>query len=264
MVKDVGNTNSVLGLYDGAEMIEHWRIATLADRTTDELGVLLVSLFATRGVRPEDISAAICATVVPPLVHTTRRACRRYLDVEPLFVSDLDLGIDVRYSLPRDVGADRLVNAVAAWEAYHAPCIIVDFGTATTFDVVGADGGYEGGVIAPGLAISLDALYQRASKLPRVEIVRPGAAIGTSTVTSMQAGIVYGYVGLVDGIVHRILDQLDDPRVRVIATGGLAGLISEESSYIEKVEPFLTLDGLRLCYERALAGGAAKDAAPKA
>ncbi|MCB9728925.1 MAG: type III pantothenate kinase [Deltaproteobacteria bacterium] len=251
MVIDVGNTNTVLGVYDGEELIEHWRVATNAQSTTDELGVLYMSLFAARRIPPEQVGAAIVACVVPPAVHAITRACDRYFDVHPLFVgADVDCGMPIAYDNPREVGADRLVNAVAAYARWKTACVVVDFGTATTFDVIGAEGVYRGGVIAPGIGISLDALFLRASKLPRVNIARPERVIGTRTVDSMQAGIVFGYVGLVDGLVERIREEMPEDDVRVIATGGLAALISSETRHIHSVEPFLTLEGLRLIHER--------------
>lgn len=251
LVLDVGNTNTVIGLYEGDTLVEHWRVATNPRDTTDELGVLLMSLFRARSQDPSAVQAAICACVVPPMVHAITRACQRYFDVDVRFV-DADVASQVKLTgvNPREIGADRLVNAVAAHRKYAQTCIIVDFGTATTFDVLGADGTYHGGVIAPGIGISLEALTQRASKLPRVEIQRPPSVIGTRTVHSMQSGIVYGYVGLVDGLVERLLQEIQGTLgpgdVKVVATGGLASLIAEDSAYIQIVEPFLTLQGLRL------------------
>ena len=234
--------------------MDHWRVATNADSTTDETGVLYLGLFAARGVAPDRVGAAIVSCVVPPMVHAVGRACQRYFDVTARFVgSDVASGMPIVYDNPREVGADRIVNAVAAYQTHQHACIIVDFGTATTFDVVGPEGAYRGGVIAPGLGISLDALQSRAAKLPRVEIQRPAGIIGKNTVASMQAGIVYGYVGLVDGITERILGELADEgvgQVDVIATGGLAGLIASYSRYLDQVEPFLTLEGLRLIHRR--------------
>jgi len=251
LVIDVGNTNTVLGLYEGAHLEEHWRVATSPQTTTDELGVLYRALFAAQGISYESVGAAIVSSVVPPIDHAVRRACRRYFGVEAEFVGPhSDIGIGVRYDNPLEVGADRLVNAVAAYTRWKQACIIIDFGTATTFDVVDASGTYLGGVISPGLGVSLDALIARAAKLPKVEIKKPDSIMGTNTVAAIQAGTVYGYIGLVDGIVRRILDAHPDIEFRVVATGGLAGLIGQESTFIETVEPFLTLEGLRLIHER--------------
>lgn len=250
LVIDVGNTNTVIGVYEGASLREHWRITTNPQTTTDELGLLLLGLLHTASIQAADIEAAICACVVPSLIHATRRVCHRYFQVEVHFVSAaMDLGMPIHCDNPREVGADRVVNAIAAFKRTGGACVVVDFGTATTFDVVNAAGAYEGGVIAPGMGISLDALYLRASKLPRIEIVRPERTIGKTTITSMQSGIFYGYVGLVDGIVERILAEADVLPASVLATGGLAGLIAEQSRFIDHVEPFLTLEGLRLIYD---------------
>ena len=246
LVIDVGNSNIVCGVYEGPTLLETWRIGTHGHRTTDELGVLWLNLFSARGIKPGEIRAAICACVVPPAVHVVRRAARRYLDVEVRFVGrDIIPSMPILYEHPTEVGADRIVNSVAAYKRFNSACIVVDFGTATTFDVISAEGAYEGGVIAPGLRISLDALFQRASKLPRIEIKAPVASVGKNTVAAMQTGIVYGYVGLVDGIVSRIIKELPEGDVHVIATGGLASLIANDSIYIEAVLPHLTLEGLR-------------------
>jgi type III pantothenate kinase len=251
MVIDVGNTHIVVGLYRESELLEHWRITSNPDTTTDELGALLLSLLTSRQIQPNQVKDAIVASVVPSLMHATRRACRRYFSITPRFVdSQSQLDMPILIDNPNEVGADRLVNAVAAFHKYSSACIIVDLGTATTFDIVNSKGEYEGGVIAPGVGISLDALFRRASKLPRVEIVKPKSAIGKSTVTSMQSGIIYGFVGLVDGVVGRIIAELDDENIKIVATGGLAALISAESAYIDEVDPFLTLDGLQLIYAR--------------
>lgn len=253
LVLDVGNTNTVLGLYRGKELVESWRVATNPASTTDETGVLYMSLFAARGIDPGEVGSAIVSCVVPNAVHAISRACSRYFKVAARFVgNDVQSGMDVAYANPREVGADRIVNAVAAYETYRTACVVVDFGTATTFDVVSATGVYEGGIIAPGLGISLEALFDRAAKLPRVKIQKPETLIGKTTVSSMQSGIVYGYVGLVDGICGRILSELEEQgsgEVTVVATGGLAGLIAADSLYIAHVERFLTLEGLRLIHE---------------
>lgn len=247
---DVGNTNTVLGLYEDGELIEHWRVATPAKSTSDETGILFLSLFASRKLEPERVGAAIVACVVPPATHAITRSISRYFGVTPVFVGPkTDVGMQIKYANPAEVGADRIVNAVAAYERCGCACVVVDFGTATTFDVIDSQGAYLGGVIAPGLGISLEALYERAAKLPRVKIQRPERVIGRDTISSMQAGTVYGYVGLVDGLVERIVFELNasgGDNVRVIATGGLAGLIAQDSTYLQVVEPMLTLDGLRI------------------
>ena len=248
---DVGNTNTVLGLHDGERWIEHWRVETHAKTTTDEVGVLYLNLFQARGIEPTRVGEAIVSCVVPPAVHANRRACKRYFGGDATFVGpDTDTGMPLAYLNPAEVGADRIVNAVAGHHIAQGACVVVDFGTATTFDVITQEGVYQGGVIAPGIGISLEALYQRAAKLPRVSISRPDQVIGTHTVESMQSGIVYGYVGLVDGIVERLVDEMASDDVTIIATGGLAGLISQDTVHIDRVEPFLTLEGLRMISTR--------------
>ncbi|MBZ0251730.1 MAG: type III pantothenate kinase [Candidatus Methylomirabilis sp.] len=248
MVIDVGNTNIVFGVYEGDKLVREWRIGTVRDRTSDEYGVLLRSLYATGGVEPAAVKDAIIASVVPPLTNTIADLCRTYFKIDPMIVGPgVKTGMPILYDSPREVGADRIVNAVAAFELFKAACVVVDFGTATTFDYVSERGEYVGGAIAPGVTISIEALFQRASKLPRVELVKPKKVIGKNTVASIQSGIIYGYVGLVDGLVDRIREE-NAPNARVIATGGLATLIAPESRTIEQVIPQLTLDGLRLIH----------------
>ncbi len=250
LVIDVGNTNTVLGLYDGDRLVHSWRLTTERQRTTDEYGILCRNLFELTGVEWSSITAVAIASVVPPLNHTLWRMSVVYFRTEPLFIDPAtNSGMPVRYTPPSDVGADRIVNGVAAFQRYGGPCVVVDFGTATTFDAISADGDYLGGVICPGVMVSAEALFARAARLPRVEIAKPEAVIGTSTVGSIQSGLFYGYVGLVDGILRRMLDELG-PGTRVVATGGLASLFGKEASLIEIVDADLTLEGLRLIYER--------------
>ena len=250
LVIDVGNTNTVLGLYDGDRMIHSWRLTTERQRTTDEYGILCRNLFDLSGVKWEAITAVAIASVVPPLNYTLRRMSSVYFHVEPLFIDPaVNSGMPVLYNPPSDVGADRIVNGVAAYERYGGPCVIVDFGTATTFDAISKDGEYLGGVICPGIQVSAEALFARAARLPRVEISRTERVIGTSTVTSIQSGLYNGYVGLVEGILRRMVDELGGS-ARVIATGGLATMIGKGTDLIDSVDPDLTLEGLRLIYER--------------
>jgi type III pantothenate kinase len=262
LVIDVGNTNTSLGVFNGARLVHHWRLTTARSRTVDEYGVHARNLFALAGLDFQMISAVAIASVVPPLNYTLKRMSEVYFHRTPLFIDHtLDTGMQILYQPPSDVGADRIVDAVAAREKYGAPCIVVDFGTATTFNVIDSTGSYRGGIITPGIMISSDALFERAAKLPRVEIRRPETVIGASTVGSMQSGLYYGYVGLVDGILRRILDELatEKPRdvgahesraARIVATGGLASLIATGSELIETVDDTLTLEGMRLIYER--------------
>ena len=250
LVIDVGNSNTSLGVYDGPKLLAHWRLTTNRVRTVDEYGVHARNLFEIAGLDFKAIDAIAIASVVPPLNYTLRTMAETYFGLTPLFVDETTVGgLKILYEPASDVGADRLVDAVAAIEKYGAPCIIVDFGTATTFDVINERGEYLGGVITPGIMISADALFQRAAKLPRVDIKRPQRVVGTSTTTSMQSGLYYGYTGLVDGVLRKIIDEIGG-KPRVIATGGLAKLIATGSEFIEDVDETLTLEGLRLIYEK--------------
>jgi len=253
---DVGNTNTVLGLYRLAsdELITHWRISTLRTQTADEYGVLFLNLFAMRKVEVTEVSAIIISSVVPPLESTLRQVCERYFNLKPMFVEPgIKTGMPILVDNPTEVGADRLVNSVAAFGRYGGPCIVVDFGTATTFDVISAKGEYVGGAIAPGLAISAEALFARAARLSRVDVKKPAKVVGTNTVAAVQSGLYYGYIGLVDGILERILNETrgpDSAAPKIIATGGLAHLIIDDSRFIQTVDDMLTIDGLRLIHER--------------
>jgi type III pantothenate kinase len=252
---DVGNTNTSLGVYRDARLVAHWRLTTARERTVDEYGVHSRNLFELAGLDFKTITAVAIASVVPPLNFTLRRMSEDYFHRTPLFVDHTtDTGVPILYNPPSDVGADRIVDAVAAIHKYGSPCIIVDFGTATTFDAINERGEYLGGVITPGITISSDALFARTARLPRVEIKRPTSVIGSSTVGSMQSGLYYGYAGLVDGILKRMREELGD-QVRVIATGGLAPLIATGSEFIQEIDDTLTLDGLRLVYERQAKNG---------
>ncbi len=250
LVFDVGNTNIVLGVYDEDRLLCHWRVSTDKQKTADEYAMVLNNLFKYEGLAMNDIQAVVISTVVPPLIVPLTRMCQRYFNGEPLIVGPgIKTGMSIKYENPREVGADRIVNAIAAYEKYGGPLIVVDFGTATTFCAITETGDYLGGAIAPGIGISSEALFQRAAKLPRIELVKPKNVICRNTVTSMQSGIIYGFVGQVDEIVRRIKDELGKDAY-VVATGGLAGLMAEESHTIDIVEPFLTLEGLRVIYER--------------
>jgi type III pantothenate kinase len=246
---DVGNTNVTIGLYTGDALGPRWRLATDHQRMPDEYGLTLTGLIAHSGFRPDQISAVAIASVVPPLTGTFIQAVRTFLGQEPLVVdASMRTGVTVRYDDPKAVGADRIVDAAAVQRLYGGPACVVDFGTATTFDAISAAGEYLGGAIAPGLGIASEALFQRAAKLPKVDLQRPPTAIGRNTVHAMQSGLLFGYVGLVEGMVVRFRQELG-PQMKVIGTGGLAEVIARETSVIEIIAPWLTLDGLKIIWE---------------
>ena len=281
LVIDVGNTNTVLGIFaqvahrpgedvTGTEavryerLVANWRVGSHLTRTVDEYGVIFRNLFSMASLEVSAVRGIVISSVVPPLDSVLRQVCERYFNTKPLFIEPgVKTGMPVLYDNPAEVGADRIVNAVAAFEKYGGPCVIVDFGTATTFDCISKKGEYMGGVICPGIGISADALFQRTARLPRVEIRKPARVIGSNTVGSLQSGLYYGYLGLVDGILERLVDELG-AETRVIATGGLGALIGTASHFIKEVDEFLTLDGLRIVWDRNQLSSLRREAAPKA
>ncbi len=253
LVVDVGNTNTVLGIYDSGTLLRHWRIRTERARTADEHGIVMGDLFSYAGLDRSQITATIVSSVVPPMERTWTEMASIYLGHEPLIVGkNVDAPMEVLYDTPAEVGADRLVNAIAAWERHKKPIIIVDFGTATTFDAISAKGEYLGGAIAPGIVIGSEALFRAASKLPRVEIARPPNVIGGNTQDALQSGLLYGYAGVVKEIVTRMKAELG-PDTVVVATGGLARFIADEADVIDEIDDMLTLEGLRIIYEASIA-----------
>ena len=250
LVIDVGNTNTALGVFEGKQLQAHWRLTTNREQTADEYGILIRNLFSLEGIEPSRIDGIMIASVVPPLNALLEEMAKKYFKLDALFLEPgTRTGMSIHYDNPSEVGADRIANAVAAFEKYGGPCVIVDFGTAITFDAISEKGEYLGGIISPGLGIAAEALFARAARLPRVDIREPERVIGTNTVASMQSGLFYGAVGLVDGILDRLMGVLG-PGTRVVATGGQAPLIASASKYKLPVDSWLTLDGLRIIYER--------------
>ncbi len=250
LVIDIGNTNTVIGVYKDKKLLEHWRLETKKERTSDECGILLKELFQFANLSFQDIDGIVVSSVVPPLDFAIDRMSQRYLKLKPFYINqEIKSPIKIKIDHPNELGADRIVNAVAGFKIYGGPLIIVDFGTATTFDYINEKGEYRGGLITPGISISNEALFENASKLPHVEIKKPKRVVGRNTIESVQAGVYYGYIGLVDEIIRRMVKEIGGKKPKVIATGGFTSLIVPESKTIHKADAFLTLEGLRLLWE---------------
>ncbi|MBF8982366.1 type III pantothenate kinase [Lutibacter sp. B2] len=251
LVIDVGNTNIVLGVLEGDELIESWRITTTSKRTSDEFGMLVYSMIEHKGLKLEDIEHVIISSVVPDIMYSLTNGIRKYFDIEPLIVGPgIKTGVNIKTDNPREVGSDRIVNVVAAYHIYGGPAIAIDFGTATTYDIINEKGEFIAGITSPGIRISADALWQKAAKLPNIAIKKPDSIMAKNTITSMQAGLVYGYIGQVEYIVNKIKEEMNNPNIKVIATGGLAKIIEAETEVIDIYEPLLTLKGLQIIYEK--------------
>ena len=248
---DIGNTNIKTALFDGTEMVNYWRLSTSITNTSDEYGITIMNLFRHEGVDPKSVEGIVMSSVVPTINFTIEHMCRSYFGMEPMKIEPgVKTGINIKYENPRELGSDRIANAVGAYELYGGPCITIDFGTATSFGAISAKGEFLGGAICPGLKLAADALTERTAKLPRFELVKPENVIGRNTVTNMQAGIVYGYIGQIKYLVNRMKQEMGVPNVKVIATGGLAVLVAGESSVIDVMDGLLTLKGLRIIYEK--------------
>ncbi len=248
---DIGNTNIKTALFEGLEMIDYWRISTNRNMSSDEYGILLMNLFAHKGMKPEQVDGIMMSSVVPSINFTIEHMCRNYFGRNPLTVAPgVKTGINIKYENPRELGSDRIANAVAAYELYGGPCITIDFGTATSFGVISAKGEFVGGAICPGLKLAAEALTERAAKLPRFELMKPENVIGRNTITNMQSGIVFGYIGQVSYLIGRMKKELNAPEAKVIATGGLATLVAEETGCIDVLDGLLTLKGLSLIYDK--------------
>lgn len=253
---DIGNSNIKTALFDGEEMAHYWRVSTSMSKTSDEYGILLMNMFAHEGVSPKDVEGIVISSVVPTINFTIEHMCQNYFHMQPMMVAPgIKTGINIKYENPRELGSDRIANAVAAYTQYGGPCIFIDFGTATTFGVVDEQGSFLGGCICPGIKVASEALVSGTAKLPRFAIEKPENVIGRTTLTNLQSGMYYGYVGLVKHIVQKMKQELGRPDTLVVATGGMAVLISDESKVIDKLDGLLTLKGLRIIYERNSAEG---------